>query len=51
MDQKQLDNVEYFNCLGSMVHYVHLKLNPELPWQSSIQQNSPANSAQIEGRI
>jgi hypothetical protein len=45
MDQKQLDSVEYFNCLGSMMQYVHLKLNQELLWQSSIQQNSPANWA------
>jgi hypothetical protein len=34
IDQKQLENVEYFNCLVSMltneVRYTH-ELNPELP--------------------
>jgi hypothetical protein len=36
IDQKQLENVEYFNYLGSMITNdarFTLKLNPELPWQ------------------
>jgi hypothetical protein len=34
IDQKQLENVEYFNYFGSMIRCtqgVHKKLNPELP--------------------
>ena len=34
MDQKQLENVGYLNCLGSMItimQVVHGKLNPGLP--------------------
>jgi hypothetical protein len=30
IDQKQFENMEYFNYLGCGVH---VKLNPELPWQ------------------
>ena len=36
IDQKQLENVECFKYLGSLltnVQDVHVKLNPELPWQ------------------
>jgi hypothetical protein len=32
MDQSQLDNVEYFNHLGSKITN-DVKLNPGLPWQ------------------
>jgi hypothetical protein len=34
IEQKQLENVEYFNYLGSMMQGVHVKLNPELSWQN-----------------
>jgi len=36
IDQKQLENVECFKYLGSMLTMmedVHVKLNPGLPWQ------------------
>jgi len=35
IDQKQLDNMEYFKFLGSMVTnaHAHVRLNPELPWK------------------
>jgi len=34
IDQKQLENVECFKYLGSMLtNDVHVKLNPGLPWQ------------------
>ena len=38
IDQKQLENVECFKYLGSMltndgICTVHVKLNPGLPWQ------------------
>jgi hypothetical protein len=35
IDQKQLENVEYFNYLGTIqiLQGVHVKLNLELPWQ------------------
>ena len=35
IDQKQLENAEYFNYLGSMIKMkqdVHVKLNPGLSW-------------------
>jgi len=35
--QKQLENVEYYNYLGSMItndaRYIHVKLNSGLSWQ------------------
>ena len=36
IDHKQLENVEYFSCLGGiikMMQDVHVKLNPGLSWQ------------------
>jgi hypothetical protein len=38
IDQKQLESVEHYGCLGSIKkNYagctVHVKLNPELPWK------------------
>jgi hypothetical protein len=41
IDQKQLENLKYFDYLGSTITNdasIHVKLNPELPWKSSIQQ-------------
>jgi hypothetical protein len=49
-DQKQLENVECFNYLGSMRtndEDVYVKLNPGLPWQTQLSTRrrlfSPAN--------
>jgi hypothetical protein len=37
IDHRQLKNVEYFSCLGSLIttdaRYAHVKLNPGLTWQ------------------
>jgi len=38
INQKQLENLVYINYLGTlMMQDEHAKLNPDLPWQSSIQ--------------
>ena len=38
INQKQLENLVYIIYLGTlMMQDVHVKLNPGLPWQSSIQ--------------
>ena len=47
IDKKQLKNVEYLNCFGSMMPMmqdVHVKLNPGFPWRSSIQQEEEEDS-------
>jgi len=33
IDQKQMQNVEYFKYLSSMMQGVHVGLNQEFPWQ------------------
>jgi len=49
IDQKQLENVEYFIYLKRMMEEVHVKLNSEFPWKEQhstrIRLFSPANWA------
>jgi hypothetical protein len=45
-DHKQQENLEYFNCLSSIIiDDIHVKLNPGLQGKGSIQQgdSSPTN--------
>jgi hypothetical protein len=38
INQKHLENLVYINYLGTlMMQDIYVKLNPGLPWQSSIQ--------------
>ena len=38
INHKELENVEYFNYLSSMITNKQVELEPALPWKSSIQQ-------------
>jgi len=49
IDQKQLENMEYFIYLKRMMQEAHVKLNSGIPWQEQLSTRiglfSPANWA------